>query len=113
MPEAIAYSGSHFHSAAVQGLIEVVIGSPFPRPQAPSGATPSVPGVRLPILSHLPAFACPGLPLQLLTGWGKGSGCLFLGCEVGEDLKPQCQGAREKPSPAPSKAHLVLRYYEQ
>lgn len=58
-------------TAALHVLIEVVIGSPLPRPQAPSGAIPSVRAARLPILSYLPVFACPVPPSVATDKWGR------------------------------------------
>lgn len=62
-------------TTAFQGLIEVVIGSPLPRPQAPSGAIPSVRVVRLPtpMPPYLPDFfACPAPPSAATDGMGEG-----------------------------------------
>lgn len=99
-------------TAAFQVLIEVVIGSPLPRPQAPSGAIPSVRAARLPILSYLPVFACPVPPSVATDRMGEGLGLSDLCLGGGKkDFKPPCQGLHEQ-SPPPHKAYLVPRYYE-
>lgn len=100
MPEAIACSGSHFHSAAFRGLIEVVIGSPLPDLRLLLGHPLCAWNQAAPFLSHLLAFAHSGPPSAATDKVGEGFRLSVLGMGGRERISsPRAREPMSNPPP--------------